>query len=63
MLVDTTGSPVQVRNNVTVDGAATGRPVMLAHGFGCDQSMWSRVVPGFAPDYPVVLFDHVGAGG
>ena len=35
---------------------------MLAHGFGCDQNMWRFVVPAFANDYRVVLFDHVGAG-
>jgi len=62
MLVDTTGSMVRFRNNVRVSGSATGRPVVFSHGFGCDQSMWSRVVPGFASDHPVVLFDHVGAG-
>ena len=63
MLVDTTDSTVRFRNNVSVSGSATGRPVMFAHGFGCDRSMWSRVVPGFVDDHPVVLFDHVGAGG
>jgi sigma-B regulation protein RsbQ len=55
-------SPVRRRNNVTVHGSAAGRPVLLSHGFGCDQSMWSRVVPGFVDDHQVVLFDHVGAG-
>jgi sigma-B regulation protein RsbQ len=36
---------------------------MFAHGFGCDQGMWSRVLPYFTEDYRVILFDHVGAGG
>ena len=36
--------------------------MVLAHGFGCDQNMWRLIVPGFAGDYRVVLFDHVGAG-
>jgi sigma-B regulation protein RsbQ len=35
---------------------------MLAHGFGCDQNLWRRVVPGLERDFRVVLFDHVGAG-
>ncbi|KOX23256.1 sigma factor sigB regulation protein rsbQ [Saccharothrix sp. NRRL B-16348] len=35
---------------------------MLAHGFGCDQTMWRLVVPVLAATCRVVLFDHVGAG-
>nr|WP_210506633.1 alpha/beta hydrolase [Naasia sp. SYSU D00057] len=37
--------------------------MLFAHGFGCSQEMWRHVVPGFAEDHRVVLFDHVGAGG
>jgi len=37
--------------------------MVLAHGFGCDQSMWRLVAPAFEDDYRVVLFDHIGAGG
>jgi sigma-B regulation protein RsbQ len=37
--------------------------MVLAHGFGCDQRMWRHVVPAFADDFRIVLFDHVGAGG
>lgn len=51
------------RNNVTVLGPGTGRPMLFAHGFGCDQTMWRHVAPAFASDYRVVLFDHVGSGG
>lgn len=36
--------------------------MMLAHGYGCDQNMWRYVVPRFADEYRVVLFDHIGAG-
>jgi len=36
---------------------------MLAHGFGCDQNLWRLVVPMLEPDFTVVVFDHVGAGG
>ncbi|MCX5384431.1 alpha/beta fold hydrolase [Streptomyces sp. NBC_00083] len=50
------------RNNVTVTGNPQGRPVVLAHGFGCDQNMWRLTVPALADDYRVVLFDYVGAG-
>jgi sigma-B regulation protein RsbQ len=51
------------RNNVRVAGRADGRPMMFAHGFGCDQNMWRHVAPAFAEDHRIVLFDHVGAGG
>jgi sigma-B regulation protein RsbQ len=48
---------------VTVAGRAGGPPLLFAHGFGCDQSMWRLVTPAFEPDHQVILFDHVGAGG
>ncbi|HEX3874759.1 MAG TPA: alpha/beta hydrolase [Solirubrobacteraceae bacterium] len=51
------------RNNVVEHGPADGRPMVLAHGFGCDQNMWRYVWPAFASDHRVILFDHVGAGG
>ncbi|WP_338145129.1 alpha/beta hydrolase [Cryobacterium frigoriphilum] len=43
-------------------GNASGRPLIFAHGFGCSQEMWREVVPAFAAEYCIVLFDHVGAG-
>ena len=51
------------RHHITVSGPADGRPMLFAHGFGCDQNMWRYVAPEFADRYRVVLFDHVGAGG
>jgi sigma-B regulation protein RsbQ len=47
---------------VTVSGVPSGRPMVFAHGFGCDQAMWRFVAPDFEVDHRVVLFDHVGAG-
>jgi sigma-B regulation protein RsbQ len=52
-----------VRNNVQVSGNPEGPPMVFAHGFGCDQSMWSRVARAFEATHRIVLFDHVGAGG
>ena len=51
------------RNNVVEHGPPDARPMVFAHGFGCDQNMWRHVWPEFAQDHRVVLFDHVGAGG
>jgi sigma-B regulation protein RsbQ len=53
---------VTERNNVALSGRPGGRPMMFAHGFGCDQNMWRHVAPAFAEEYRIVLFDHVGAG-
>ncbi|GAA1563602.1 MULTISPECIES: alpha/beta fold hydrolase [Streptomyces] len=50
------------RNNITVTGNPAGPPVVLAHGFGCDQNMWRLTLPALTDDYRVVLFDYVGAG-
>jgi sigma-B regulation protein RsbQ len=50
------------RNCVRVGGSPDGRPMLLAHGFGCDQEMWRFVVPEFERDHRIVLFDHVGSG-
>jgi sigma-B regulation protein RsbQ len=50
------------RNAVTLTGNAAGRPMMFAHGYGCDQNMWRFVAPAFAASHRVVLFDHVGNG-
>jgi sigma-B regulation protein RsbQ len=54
---------VLARNHVRVHGDPDGRPMLFAHGFGCDQNMWRHVWPEFAADHRVVLFDHVGNGG
>ncbi|MBP1804296.1 alpha/beta fold hydrolase [Rubellimicrobium aerolatum] len=50
------------RNNVKVLGRGT-RPLVFAHGFGCDLNAWRDVIPSFEDDHRVVLFDHVGSGG
>lgn len=52
---------LQLRNNVKVTG--TGPVTMiLAHGFGCDQSMWRFLAPNYLERYRVVTFDLVGSG-
>ena len=53
---------VLAQNNVRLSGRPDGPPLVLAHGFGCDQAMWRHVAPAFESTHRVVLFDHVGAG-
>ena len=50
------------RNNVIELGNPHGRPLLLAHGFGCDQNMWRFLVPLLLDTYRLFLFDYVGAG-
>lgn len=38
------------------------RIVVLAHGFGTDQSAWKSILPYFLPSYRVILYDLVCAG-
>jgi sigma-B regulation protein RsbQ len=52
---------ILARNHVKVFGNGT-QPMLFAHGFGCDQTMWRFVTPAFEKDYRIVLFDYVGSG-
>ncbi|MCR8658771.1 alpha/beta fold hydrolase [Paenibacillus endoradicis] len=52
---------VVVRNNVKMIGEGE-QVIILAHGFGCDQSMWQYITPSLAKKYRLVLFDYVGSG-
>ncbi|MCL5043226.1 MAG: alpha/beta hydrolase [Gammaproteobacteria bacterium] len=54
------------RHHVTRLGPASAQSeqptLVLSHGFGCDQQIWSPVAQLLARDFPVVLFDHMGCG-
>lgn len=52
---------IKERNHVTVLGNGE-KIIVFAHGFGCDQTVWSRIVPAFEKDFRVVLFDYTGSG-
>lgn len=51
-----------VRNNVRVVGSGA-QTIILAHGFGTDQTAWRRQEAALAAEHRLILFDHVGAGG
>lgn len=53
-------NPLQ-RHHTVFSGQGT-RPMVFAHGFGCDQQMWRYVAPAFEADHRVVMFDHIGCG-
>nr|WAN70668.1 alpha/beta-hydrolases superfamily protein [Orobanche cernua var. cumana] len=54
-------SIVGARHNVRVLGSGP-TTVVLAHGFGTDQSVWRHLVPRLVDQYRVVLYDNMGAG-
>jgi sigma-B regulation protein RsbQ len=51
------------RHHVSISGPQDGQPMVFAHGFGCDQTMWRHVAPAFADRHRVITFDHIGSGG
>ncbi|HYS65810.1 MAG TPA: alpha/beta hydrolase [Paraburkholderia sp.] len=44
------------RNDIQISGSGK-RSMVLAHGFGCDQSMWRFLAPSFQGEYRTVLFE------
>lgn len=48
-------------HNLKVVGSGD-RTIVLAHGFGTDQSVWKHLIPHLVDDYRVVLYDNIGAG-
>ncbi|KAJ1697446.1 hypothetical protein LUZ63_005958 [Rhynchospora breviuscula] len=52
---------VEEAHNVRVIGGGE-RTIVLAHGFGTDQSVWRHLVPHLVEEFRVVLFDNIGAG-
>lgn len=54
---------ILARHHVLASGPEDGQPLVFAHGFGCDQTMWRHVAPAFTDRHRVITFDHVGAGG
>ncbi|MFN2332237.1 MAG: alpha/beta fold hydrolase [Halomonas sp.] len=56
-----TKEKIIARNNVNVIGSGP-QTLMLAHGFGCDQTMWHYLTPELRSHYTLVMFDYVGSG-
>ncbi|WP_121610462.1 alpha/beta fold hydrolase [Mesobacillus foraminis] len=50
-----------IRNNIKILGNGT-KSMILAPGFGCDQSVWKSVAKMFKNEYRIILFDYVGSG-
>lgn len=47
--------------NVTEHGRGES-PLLLIHGFGCDQTAWKRMLPYLEADYRLILVDLAGFG-
>ncbi|OVA17061.1 hypothetical protein BVC80_9047g10 [Macleaya cordata] len=52
---------VEEAHNVKVLGKGE-KTIVLAHGFGTDQSVWKYLIPHLLDDYRVILFDSMGSG-
>lgn len=52
---------VEEAHNLKVVGSGE-QIIVLAHGFGTDQSLWKHLVPHLVEEYRVILFDNMGAG-
>lgn len=52
---------IEEAHNVKVVGSGD-QIIVLAHGFGTDQSVWKHLVPHLVDSYRVVLYDNMGAG-
>ncbi|KAI4326043.1 hypothetical protein MLD38_031396 [Melastoma candidum] len=52
---------VEEAHNVKVLGSGD-KVIVLAHGFGTDQSVWKHLVPHLVDTYRVVIYDNIGAG-
>jgi sigma-B regulation protein RsbQ len=55
-------SGIFARNNINIIGSGD-KTLLLAHGFGCDQTMWRFMLPELQSQFKVILFDYVGFGG
>ena len=53
---------VYAKHNIKMVGAEHGPPILLVHGFGCDQNLWRLVVDRLKSDFRIVLIDLVGSG-
>lgn len=49
------------KNNVNIVGSGN-QTIIMAHGFGTDQTAWEKISDHFKQKYTVLLYDNVGAG-
>ncbi|KAK9678487.1 hypothetical protein RND81_11G214800 [Saponaria officinalis] len=52
---------VEEAHNVKIVGKGE-KIIVLAHGFGTDQSVWKHLVPHLVEQYKIILYDNMGAG-
>lgn len=52
----------RVRQRHHVQEHGVGPTLLYAHGFGCNQAVWERVLPAFSATHSQVTFDYAGAG-
>ncbi|CAN1343151.1 Probable esterase D14L [Linum perenne] len=55
------GLVLRTAHNVKLLGSAD-QVIVLAHGFGTDQSVWKHLIPHLLDDFKVVVYDNMGSG-
>lgn len=60
-MYSTLENPIR-KNNVTVLNEDKPQTLILAHGFGTDQTSWKPIADAFKDQYRIVLYDNVGGG-
>ncbi|CAN0863838.1 Probable esterase D14L [Linum grandiflorum] len=55
------GLVLRSAHNVKLLGAGD-QVIVLAHGFGTDQSVWKHLVPHLLDDFKVIVYDNMGSG-
>jgi sigma-B regulation protein RsbQ len=64
MLVADLLAPSAVAQRYNVRSLGTGPSTLLfCNGYGCNQHVWSHLVPALLPGHRLVFFDQVGTGG
>jgi sigma-B regulation protein RsbQ len=48
-------------HGATIHGRPSRPALLLVHGYGCDQTMWGRLVPHLSEEFLVVTYDQAGA--
>ncbi len=66
MPIASASHPVSPEDSATLlrhavrDYGGEGQPMLMVHGYGCNQAMWDKLVPYVQGQYRVILMDHVG---
>jgi len=56
-----TADNIIAKHNVEIQGSGSNT-LVFGHGFGCDKTVWNKVIPEFTDQFHVISFDYIGCG-